>query len=111
MRIRCSDRVGVIKGLGRGQPRGVTGREGFEQQEEEEEKEEEDKYGLGMSFSPPCKVRGKILQFVVIGFDGGARREGGRPEKLKTNKTLLISNCYLRVEQSGEMPNKGFLIH
>ena len=33
----------------------------------------------------------------------------GRPEKLKTNKTLLISNCYLRVEQSGEMPNKGFL--
>ena len=83
MRIRCSDRVGVIKGLGRGQPRGVTGpgREGFEQQEEEEENEEEDKYGLGMSFSPPCRVRGKILQFVLIGFAGGARREGGGGRK------------------------------
>ena len=92
MRIRCSDRVGVIKGLGRGQPRGVTGREGFEQQEEEE-----DKYGLGMSFSPPCRVRGKILQFVLIGFAGGARREGGEAGKVEDKQNTfnfqLLSPC------------------
>ena len=97
MRITCSDRVGVIKGLGRGQPRGVTGREGFEQQEEEEEKDEEDKYGLGMSFSPPCRVRGKILQFVLIGFAGGARREGGEAGKVEDKQNTfnfqLLSPC------------------
>ena len=56
MGIRCSDRVGVIKGLGRGQLRGVTGREGFELLEEEEEEKMRRTHCLGMSFSPPCRV-------------------------------------------------------
>ena len=63
MRIRCSDRVGVIKGLGRGQPRGVTGREGFElEEEEEEEDEEEEDILLGnVLLSPLQSLRGKFF--------------------------------------------------
>ena len=62
MRIRCSDRVGVIKGLGRGQPRGVTGREGFELEEEEEEEKDEEDIRLGnVLLSPLQSLRGKFF--------------------------------------------------
>ena len=50
--------MGVIKGLGRGQLRGVTGREGFELEEEEEEKDEED-IRLGNVLLSPLQSPGK----------------------------------------------------
>ena len=58
--------MGVIKGLGRGQLRGVTGREGFELEEEEEEEEEEDEEEedilLGnVLLSPLQSLRGKFF--------------------------------------------------
>ena len=77
MGIRCSDRVGVIKGLGRGQLRGVTGREGFELKEKKEEKMRRTYTAWGCPSLPPAESEGKILQFVLIGFAGGTERRGG----------------------------------
>ena len=87
----------------------MTGREGFELKEKKEEKEEKMRRTYSARecpFLPPAESEGKILQFVLIGFAGGAR---GRRTKLKTNKTLLICNCYLGVEQIEEMPNKEMI--
>ena len=53
--------MGVIKGLGRGQLRGVTGREGFELEEEEEEEEEEDIRLGNVLLSPLQSLRGKFF--------------------------------------------------
>ena len=101
--------MGVIKGLGRGQLRGVTGREGFELKEKKEEKMRRTYTAWECPSLPPAESEGKILQFVLIGFAGGTERRGGRRAKLKTNKTLLICNCYLGVEQTREMPNRKMM--
>ena len=54
--------MGVIKGLGRGQLRGVTGREGFELEEEEEEEKDEEDIRLGnVLLSPLQSLRGKFF--------------------------------------------------
>ena len=56
--------MGVIKGLGRGQLRGVTGREGFELEEEEEEEEEKDEEDIRLGnvlLSPLQSLRGKFF--------------------------------------------------
>ena len=94
MRIRCSDRVGVIKGLGRGQLRGVTGREGFELKEE---KMRRTSTAWECPSLPPAESEGKILQFVLIGFAGGARREGGEAGKVEDKQNTfnfqLLSPC------------------
>ena len=52
--------MGVIKGLGRGQLRGVTGREGFELEEEEEKDEEDIRLG-NVLLSPLQSLRGKFF--------------------------------------------------
>ena len=54
----------------------MTGREGFELQKEEKEEKMRRTYSAWECSSlPPAESEGKILQFVLIGFAGGA---GGR---------------------------------